>query len=46
VARFKAHQVLHDPPLVMPIVITHGFGNAGLSIFRLVSSVGKACKHY
>ena len=32
-ARFKAHQVLHEPPLVMPIVITHGFGNVGLSIF-------------
>ena len=33
VARFKAHQVLHEPPLVMPIVMTHGFGNVGLSIF-------------
>jgi hypothetical protein len=33
VARFKAHQVLHEPPLVMPIVMTHGFGNDGLSIF-------------
>ena len=32
VARFKAHQVLHEPPLVMPIVMTHGFGNVGLSI--------------
>jgi hypothetical protein len=31
-ARLKAHQVLHDPPFVMPIVITHGFGNIGLSI--------------
>jgi hypothetical protein len=44
VARFKAHQVLHEPPLVMPIVMTHGFGNVGLSIF--LSSCAVPCKSF